>query len=157
VSNPKGFAYVALLSLDGAVIANSDPQNLAQTYGQPNSRVKSLSGDGGFESLRWYRQLWDLWRNDDVYQIENTVSFRNEPFAKLVPGFPASQFREDLWPAIKLSGVFALIIVGLCLLTAWISSDMVLWPLREAMESIEELEIESAKISEPRPVNVEMQ
>jgi len=56
-----------------------------------------------------------------------------------------------------MSGVFALIIVGLCLLTAWISSDMVLWPLREAMESIEELEIESAKISEPRPVNVEMQ
>src|SRR5262245_62829996 len=34
---------------------------------------------------------------------------------------------------------------------------MVLWPLREAVESIEELEIESSKIYEPRPVNVEMQ
>jgi signal transduction histidine kinase len=157
VSNPKGFAFVALLSLDGAVIANSDPQNLAQTYGQPNSRVKPMAGEVGFESSRWYRQLWELWRNDDVYQVENTFSFKNEPFAKLVAGIPASQFREDLWPAIKLSGVFASIIVFLCLLTAWISSDMVLWPLREAMESIEELEIESAKISEPRPVNVEMQ
>jgi signal transduction histidine kinase len=157
VSNPKGFTYVALLSLDGAVIANSDPQNLAQTYKQPNSRVKPMAGDEGFESSRWYRQLWDLWSTEDVYQIENTFSFKNEPFAKLVAGIPASQLREDLWPAIKLSGVFALIIVGLCLLTAFISSDMVLWPLRDAMESIEELEIESAKISEPRPVNVEMQ
>lgn len=157
VSNPKGFAYVALLSLDGAVIANSDPQNMAQTYGQPTSRVKPMAGEEGFESSRWYRQLWELWRNDNVYQVENTVSFRNEPFARLVAGIPASQFREDLWPAIKLSGVFASIIVFLCLLTAWISSDMVLWPLREAMESIEELEIDSAKISEPRPVNVEMQ
>ncbi|HEU0180418.1 MAG TPA: ATP-binding protein [Blastocatellia bacterium] len=157
VSNPKGFAYVALLSLDGAVIANYDPQNLAQTYGQPNSRVKPMSGEEGFESARWYRQLWDLWHSNDVYQIERTVNFRNEPFAKVVAGIPASQFREDLWPAVKLSGVFALIVVGLCLLTAWISSDMVLGPLREAMESIEEMEIESAKSSETRPVNVEMQ
>src|SRR5688572_8382626 len=157
VSNPKGFAYVALISLDGAVIANSDPQNLAQTYGQPNSRVKSMAGDEGFESLRWYSQLLALWRSDDVYQIENTVSFRNEPFAKVVAGIPASQLREDLWPTIKLSGVFALIIVALCLLTAWMSSDLVLVPLREVIESIEEMEIDVAKSSEARPVNVEMQ
>src|SRR5262247_3928385 len=118
VNSPKGFAYVALLSLDGAVIANSDPQNLAQTYGQPNSRVKPMDGEEGFESSRWYRQLWDLWRNNDVYQIEKPVSFRNEPFAKLVAGIPISQFREDLWPAIKLSGVFASIVVFICLLSA---------------------------------------
>src|SRR5262245_31180850 len=61
VTNPKGFAYVALISLDGAVIADSDPQNLALTYGQPNSRVKPMAGEDGFESSRWYRQLWDLW------------------------------------------------------------------------------------------------
>jgi signal transduction histidine kinase len=157
VSNPRGFSYVALLSLDGAVIANSDPQNLAQTYGQPNSKVKPMAGDEGFESGRWYSQLWELWRNDDIYQIENTVSFRNEPFAKVVAGIPASQLREDLWPAIKLSGFFALIIVALCLLTAWISSDLVLVPLREVIESIEEMEIDFAKSSEARPVNVEMQ
>src|SRR5262249_13853424 len=78
VSTPKGFAYVALLSLDGAVIANSDPQNLAQTYGQPNSRVKPMAGEVGFESSRWYRQLWELWLNNDVYQVENTFSFKNE-------------------------------------------------------------------------------
>src|SRR5262245_44880974 len=74
VSAPKGFTYVALLSLDGAVIANSDPQNLAQTYGQPDSRVKPMVGKDGFESTRWYRQLWELWRKDDVYQIETPVS-----------------------------------------------------------------------------------
>jgi signal transduction histidine kinase len=154
VNNPKGFSYVALISPDGAVIANADPQNLAQTAGQANSRVKLMKD---FASSRWYRQLWDLWRNDNVYEMEKTLSFRNEPFARLVAGAPASQLREDLWPTIKLSVVFALIIAGLCALTAVISSNIVLSPLREAMESIEELEIESAKISEPRPVNIEMQ
>ncbi|MGH9751999.1 MAG: sensor histidine kinase [Blastocatellia bacterium] len=154
VSNPKGFAYVALISPDGVVIANSDPQNLAQTAGQPNSRVKPMKD---FASSRWHRQLWNLWRNDNVYEIEKMLSFRNEPFARLVAGAPAAQFREDLWPTIKLSVVFASIIAGLCMLTAVISSNLVLWPLRGAMEIIEELEIESSKISEPRPVNVEMQ
>lgn len=157
VTNPKGFAYVALISPDGAVITNSDPQNLTQTAAGPNSRVKPMAGKDGFASSRWYGQLWDLWRNDNVYEIEKTLSFRNEPFARLVAGAPASQFREDLWPTIKLSVVFASIIAGLCVLTAVISSNLVLWPLRGAMEIIEELEIESAKISEPRPVNIEMQ
>jgi hypothetical protein len=154
VNNPKGFAYVALISPDGAVIANSDPQDLAQTAGQPASRVKPIKD---FASWSWYRQLWDLWRNDNVYEIEKTLSFRNEPFARLVAGAPASQFREDLWPTIKLSLVFASIIAGVCAVIAVISSNLVLLPLREVIDSIEELEIESAKISEPRPVNIEMQ
>ncbi len=154
VSNPKGFSYIALISLDGAVIANSDPQNLAQTAGQPASRVRPMRD---FAEARFYRQLWELWRRDYVYQIEKTVSFRNEPFARLIAGAPASQYREDLWPTIKLSAVFALILAGVCVLAAVISSNVVLSPLREVMESIEELEIESAKSSEPRPVNVEMQ
>ncbi|MCG3162521.1 MAG: Adaptive-response sensory-kinase SasA [Acidobacteria bacterium] len=153
-NDPKGFAYVALISLDGAVIAQSDPQNLLQTAGQPYSKIKSM---GQFESARWYRQLWDLWRNDNVYEIQKTFNFRNAPFARLVAGVPATHFREDMSPTIKLSVIFASIIAGLCLLTAVMSSNLVLWPLREVMDSIEELEVESAKISEPRPVNVEMQ
>lgn len=153
-NDPKGFAYVALISLDGAVIAQSDPQNLLQTAGQPYSKIKSM---GQFESARWYRQLWDLWRNDNVYEIQKTFNFRNAPFARLVAGVPAMHFREDMSPTIKLSVIFASIIAGLCLLTAVMSSNLVLWPLREVMDSIEELEVESAKISEPRPVNVEMQ
>lgn len=153
-NDPKGFAYVALISLDGAVIAQSDPQNLLQTAGQPYSKIQSM---GQFESARWYRQLWDLWRNDNVYEIQKTFNFRNAPFARLVAGVPAMHFREDMSPTIKLSVIFASIIAGLCLLTAVMSSNLVLWPLREVMDSIEELEVESAKISEPRPVNVEMQ
>src|SRR5262249_21071719 len=59
VSNPKGFSYVALLSLDGAVIANSDPQNLGQTYKQPNSKVQKINGEEGLQTSRVVRHLWD--------------------------------------------------------------------------------------------------
>jgi hypothetical protein len=41
VSNPKGFSYVALLSLDGAVIANADIQ-AAQQQGQTAHRGRGL-------------------------------------------------------------------------------------------------------------------
>src|SRR5262245_45003074 len=155
-NDSNGFAFVALISPDGAVIANSDPRNLLRGAGQQDSGVKPM---GDFESARWYRQLWDLWRNDHIYKIEKPFTFgsRNEPFANLIAGVPASSFRADLWPTIKLSVIFASIIAGLCLLTAIMSSNLVLWPLREVMDSIEELEVESSKISEPRPVNVEMQ
>src|SRR5215510_5249436 len=54
-NDPKGFSYVALISLDGAVIAYSDPRNLLQTAGQPYSRIKPMNK---FESSRWYNQLW---------------------------------------------------------------------------------------------------
>ena len=154
VSNPKDFTYVALISQDGAVIAYSDPKNLLQTAGQPNTRIIPM---GKFESSRWYRQLWDLWRNDHVYEMQKGFDFKSKPFASLIAGVPSSNFREDLAPTIQLSVIFASIIAGLCLLTAVMSSNLVLWPLREVMDSIEELEVESSKISEPRPVNVEMQ
>jgi signal transduction histidine kinase len=152
--DPKDFAYCALISPDGAVIAQSDPHNVLQRVGQPNSPIKPI---GQFESSRWYRQLWDLWRHDHVYEIQKTFNLKNEPFAKLIAGVPAARFREDLAPTIKLSFIFASIIAGLCLLTAVMSSNLVLWPLREVMDSIEELEVESTRHTEPRPVNVEMQ
>ena len=141
---------MALLSLDGAVIANSGPAKFSSDLQAAQQQGQTDGGDEGFESSRWYHQLWDLWSSEDVYQIENTFSFKNEPFAKLVAGIRASQFREDLWLAIKLSGVFALIIVFLCLLTAFVSSNM-LSLARGAMESIEEMEIDSAKISRAAP------
>jgi signal transduction histidine kinase len=157
-NDPKNFAYCALVSLDGAVIAHSDPQNLRQNVGGVSDRIESF---GEFESSRWYRQLWELWRNDNVYEIQSDenreFTFNNKPFAKLIAGVPAARFREDLLPIIKLSFIFAAIIAGLCLLTAVMSSNLVLWPLREVMESIEDLEVESTRHTEPRPVNVEMQ
>jgi signal transduction histidine kinase len=155
-SHPKNFTYCALVSLDGAVMAQSDPHNLRQNVGGVSDRIKPF---GEFESSRWYRQLWELWRNDYVYEIQSKrdFTFKNEPFARLIAGVPAAHFREDLAPTIKLSFIFASIIAGLCLLTAMMSSNLVLWPLREVMDSIEELEVESTRHTEPRPVNVEMQ
>jgi signal transduction histidine kinase len=146
----KGFAYCALISMDGAVIAQSDPQRVLEN---PN-RIRPLKQ---LEAARWYDQLLELWRTNNVYAIDTTFKLNHQPFARLVAGVPATKLRSDLSPVIKLSLVYALIIAGLCVLTAVLSSNLVLWPLREVMDSIEHLEAESAMQSEPRPVNVEMQ
>ncbi len=146
----KGFAYCALVAMDGAIIAQSD----AQHYLENPNRVRPLKE---LEAKRWYNQLLELWRTNNVYQIETTFNLSNKPFARLIAGVPASKIRADLSPIIKLSIIFAGIVAGLCLLTAALSSNLVLWPLREVMESIEHLEAESVMQSEPRPVNVEMQ
>src|SRR5262245_38136081 len=146
----KGFAFCALVAMDGAVITQSDAQQVLQNP----QRVKSLKE---LEARRWYNQLWELWGTNNVYQIETTFKLSNQPFARLIAGVPASKIRTDLGPVIKLSLIYAAIIGGLCLLTAVLSSNLVLWPLREVMDSIEHLEAESAMLSEPRPMNIEMQ
>jgi signal transduction histidine kinase len=147
----KGFAFCALVSMDGSIIAQSDPQNLLQN---PN-RIKLLKN---LETKRWYNQLLELWRINNVYQIDTTFKLSNQPFARLIAGVPASKFRADLSPVIKLSLIYAAIIGGLCVLTAVLSSNLVLWPLREVMDSIEHLEAESVlQSAEPHPVNAEMQ
>src|SRR5262245_56357974 len=153
-NDPNGFSYVALIALDGAVIAYSDPHNLLKSAGQPDSKISAMAQ---FESSRWYRQLWDLWRHDHVYEMQNRFDFRNEPFARLVVGVSASNFREDLAPTIKLSGIFASVTDGSWLLTAVVTSNLVRWSLTEVMDSIDELDGESSRISVQRPVNVEMQ
>lgn len=146
----KGFAYCALVAMDGSIIAQSDPHNILQAP----DRIRSLKQ---FETRRWYQQLIELWRHDYIYEVDQTFNLSKQPFARLAVGVPASKFRTDLSPVIKLSLIFAAIIAGLCVLTAVLSSNLVLWPLREVMDSIEHLEAESALQSEPRPVNVEMQ
>jgi signal transduction histidine kinase len=147
----KGFAFCALVSMDGSIIAQSDPQSLLQN---PN-RIKLLKN---LETKRWYNQLLELWRINNVYQIDTTFKLSNQPFARLIAGVPASKFRADLSPVIKLSLIYAAIIGGLCVLTAVLSSNLVLWPLREVMDSIEHLEAESVlQSAEPHPVNAEMQ
>ncbi|MGH9840210.1 MAG: ATP-binding protein [Blastocatellia bacterium] len=146
----KGFAYCALVAMDDAIIAQSDPKNLLEN---PN-RIKSLKE---LETRRWYNQLLAFWTTNNVYEIETTFKLSNQPFVRLIAGVPASRFRADLSPVIKLSLIYAVIIGGLCVLTAVLSSNLVLWPLREVMDSIEHLEAESAMQTEPRPVNAEMQ
>jgi PAS domain-containing protein len=146
----KGFIYCAMRSTDGAIIAQYDPLDLLQTV----DKIKSLDE---FQTSRWYSQLWQLMRQDYVYETTSTISLSKKPFAEVVAGVPAETFRSELSPSIKLSIIIGLIMIGLCVLIATLSSNLVLLPLREVIESIEQLEVDSAMHSEPRPVNVEMQ
>ncbi|MBK7597405.1 MAG: hypothetical protein IPJ07_02345 [Acidobacteria bacterium] len=146
----KDFIYCTMISTDGAIIAQSDPSKSLQSI----SRLKQMDV---FQTTRWYKQLWELWRYDNIYELSSTLSLNKKPFARVVVGVPSKQLRSKISPAIKLSGIFGLIMVVLCCLTAVLSSNLVLWPLREVMESVEQLEVESALHTEARPVNVEMQ
>ncbi|MGE0105161.1 MAG: PAS domain-containing sensor histidine kinase [Blastocatellales bacterium] len=146
----RDFIYCALISTDGAIIAQSDPYNLLHS----TSRVRPIEQ---LQTGRWYVQLYRLWRYDHVYEQSTTISLSRKPFARLVAGVKSETIREKLSPAIKLSLIFGLIIASLCTLTAVLSSSLVLWPLREVMDSVEQLEAESAMLAEPRPVNAEMQ
>ena len=146
----KEFIYCTMISTDGATIAQYDPLDLLQT----ESKIKSLKE---FQELRWYRQLWEIMREDYVYKTTSTISLSKKPFAEVAAGVPAATLRSELSPSIKLSVIIGLIMIGLCVLTAVLSSNLVLMPLREVIESIEQLEVDSAMHTEHRPVNVEMQ
>lgn len=150
VGEDKEFAYVSIIATDGAVIAQSSPTTQAQNSG----KIVSMEQ---LESARWYKQIWQLWRQDHIYEMSWALNLDNKPFAKIVAGVPASIFRNELSPTVKLSLVFGAIIMGLCVLTALLSAGLVLFPLREVMDSIEQLEAESTVPAEARPVNVEMQ
>ncbi len=148
----KDFAYCGIVSPEATVIAQSDPQNLLAA----RAGVHTLDE---LEKARWYKQLWNLWRHDYLYELTWALDLNNKPFAKIVAGVPSTALRNELWPTVKLSLIFAAIIVLLCLLTAMMSSNLVLWPLRQVVNEIEQLEAESAMLTsaETRPVNVEMQ
>lgn len=145
----KDFIYCAMESTDGAIIAQSDPLNILQSV----SKIKQIDE---LQNARWYKQLWMLYRDDDIYQLKSTLILNKKDFAHIITGVQASTLRAKLSPTIKLSLAVGIIIIGLCVLIALLSSNLVLWPLREVMESVEQLEAEST-ITEPRPVNVEMQ
>jgi len=144
-------AYCAIIALDGQVLAISDEKNTLQD----RSNIKPFN-----ELLhsRWYSQLWELYRENSVYEI--TILFRmgKDPFARLVVGIPAERFRSRLTPTLKLSLIFSLIVITFAILMALTSSTLVLWPLREVMESIEQLEAEIALNSDTRhPETLDMQ
>ena len=150
VNDTTDFAYAAIVASDGAIIAQSNPINLLRQPGKVFPMEQ-------FESARWYKQLWELWRHDNVYEMSWALNLDNKPFANIIAGVPAASLRAELSPTVKLSLVFAAIIMGLCVLTALLSAGLVLFPLREVMDSIEQLEAESTVPAESRPVNAEMQ
>ncbi|MFN0111286.1 MAG: sensor histidine kinase [Blastocatellia bacterium] len=144
------FAYTAIIASDGDVITQSHPLGLVR----PLHTVVPMEQ---FESARWYKQIWDLWRHDNIYEMGWTLNLDNKPFARIITGVPASALRAELSPTVKLSLFFAAIIMGLCVLTALLSAGLVLFPLRDVIDSIEQLEAESIVPAESRPVNAEMQ
>jgi signal transduction histidine kinase len=146
----KDFVYCAMKSIDDAIIAQSDPLNILQSVGQIRP-IEEL------QDARWYEQLWMLYQDDNIYELKSTLIYNKKEFAHIITGVQASTLRAKLSPTIKLSLAVAVIIIGLCVLTALLSSNLVLWPLREVMESVEQLEAESTMQTEPRPVNIEMQ
>lgn len=148
----KDFAYAAIVAANGATIAQSDPQNLLA------ARTDIIALDQ-LEQARWYQQLWQLWRHEHIYEMTWALDLSNQPFAKIIAGVPAAALRAAVWPAIKLTLIFATVVLLLCLLMAMMSSNLVLWPLRQVVDEIEQLEAESALLAAPeaRAVNVEMQ
>ena len=146
----KEFIYCAIIASDEAIIAQSDPRNILHSVG----KIRPIDQ---LQSARWYKQLWLLYAEDHVWELNSTLSLSKKPFAKIAAGVETSALRAEMTPVIKSSLYFGMIMVELCVLTALLSSNLVLWPLREVMDSIEQLETESALHTEPRPVNVEMQ
>jgi signal transduction histidine kinase len=146
----KDFVYCAMKSTDGAIIAQSDPLNILESVGKIKP-IKEL------QDARWYKQLWILYHDDNVYELKSTLILYKKEFAYIITGVQASTLRAKISPTIKLSLAVGAIIIGLCALVALLSSNLVLWPLHEVMESIEQLEAESTMQTEPRPVNIEMQ
>lgn len=148
-NDKAGLAYCAIIALDGRIVAISDPELLL------NRPEKTVPYDS-LLNARWFSQLWQLYRHDSIYEIALPIRLSGQPFARLVAGIPGERIRRHLSPTLKLSLIFSLIVVMLGVLIALTSSNLVLWPLREVMESIEQLEAESALNSESRPVNLEL-
>jgi signal transduction histidine kinase len=152
-NDKAGLAYCAIVAMDGQIIAISDPKRRLNRPDLPDQIVP-------YDKLlraRWFSQLWQLYRHDSIYEITLPIRLSGQPFARLVAGIPGERIRSHLSPTLKLSLIFSLIVLMLGVLTALTSSNFVLWPLREVMESIEQLEAESALNSETRPGNFELQ
>ena len=150
-NDKSDLAYCAIISLNGQVIAQSDPRRLLTESGKVRPYDDLLRA-------RWFRQLWQLYHDDLIFEISIPIRLSGHPFARVVAGIPGERIRSHLSPTLKLSLIFSLIVILLGVLTALTSSNLVLWPLREVMESIEQLEAESAvNQAESRPENLDLQ
>ena len=134
------FAYLAIVSTDGATIAQADPLNLRQTP----ALVRSFED---LERARWFSQLRALRQSNAVYEMASPVSLSGHPFGKILLGVPAATIFGDASAQLKQLLLATLAVAGLALLISLMSSGFVLRPLRELMKSIELLEAESAAIA----------
>ncbi|NOT61104.1 MAG: hypothetical protein HOP19_12870, partial [Acidobacteria bacterium] len=132
----KDFAYCLLMNNDGQPVAVADPQNLRQG-------AQNILPFESLENMRWWRQLWSVWRLNGMYEARLPVSLDNQPFLTIVAGLPAAQLRNELAAATRLTLILAAIIAGLGVLLTTVSGGFVLRPLRELMRGIEQLEAEA--------------
>jgi signal transduction histidine kinase len=134
-STAGDFDYVAIVSLEGATIKESDPNGLRQQTGR-------ITPAESFAHKRWIGQLSELWQHDRIVQFTSEFKISNKPFVRIVSGVSARSLRAG-GDAIRVSAIAALTIAGFALMAAIAGSNIVLRPLRELLQSIKQLEAES--------------
>ena len=138
----KDFSYVALTSADGILLAKSDPED----------KLANSAAQQPFEKLSsapWPRPLAMVLFTNREYQMRTSIKLGSQPFADVIAGISTLELRRALRLPLLLGGIFALSVVGIVLLFAVFSSPFVLKPLREVLNSIDQLEAESAVQGEP--------
>jgi signal transduction histidine kinase len=133
----KEFAYCAIISADGATIAQADP------LGRRQASARLLPFEE-LENASWHRQFRRLWSGDPVYEIATPLSLSSQPFGQIVAGVSGGALRQELAAPLRLTWIVAFALTGSALLIAVLSSGLVLRPLRELLISILQLEAESA-------------
>ncbi|MFN0121117.1 MAG: ATP-binding protein [Blastocatellia bacterium] len=132
------FAWVAIVSMTGEIIAISDPDNLSRHAG----RIRPFEN---LENSNWM-SIWRATRQTGVYYELSSPpgNLRGKPFARVRLGASAQAILGNLGIRRQQLLLLALVLLGLGLLAATMTATLVLRPLRDLMASIEQLEAVSS-------------
>ena len=133
----KDFEYVALVSSAGQLLAESG-DSAARDQTLMAEPIERLSG------AFWPKQFAIVLFSNRIYKKTISIKMDNSPFADVIAGISTSNMRRELRNPLLLTAIFALSVVGIVLLVAVLSTQLVLKPLRDVFKSIEQLEVESA-------------
>ncbi|HYE73514.1 MAG TPA: hypothetical protein VEF04_09285, partial [Blastocatellia bacterium] len=139
----SAFAYVIIISKDGEIIAQSDPQGL---HAQAEIKGLRLIPLETLEQQRWFHKLWSIGRDNRIYEIKIPISFRRQPFGEIVAGIPAPVLWAELRSPLQLMLIVSLTTVAVLMLIALVTSSFVpralQQPLQELMVEINQIEHE---------------
>lgn len=127
------FAYLVIVSQEGRIIAQSDPQELRAQAAQKGLRLLPLET---LEQQRWYHKLWSLRRGNRIYEISISISFRKQPFGQIVAGIPAPRLWEEVRGPLQLLLIVALTTAALLMLIALVTSNFVPRALQEPLQEL---------------------
>lgn len=137
------FAYVIIISKDGEIIAQSDPQGL---HAQAEAKGLKLIPLETLEHQRWFHKLWSMGRVNRIYEIKIPISFRRQPFGEIVAGIPATVLWAELRSPLQLVMIVSLTAIAVLMLMALVTSSYVpralQQPLQELMGEINQIEHE---------------